>query len=121
VVGFGNPCRQGNRRVQRPITGIVHRFADIPAGLYKADEQFELLSTLHQQFVRLLREQWKGTVDADQTLVVEAKTGNFAAMESLMTNYERQVFAVARRIVGQHQDAEEVMASRPMTDWWGRR
>ena len=41
-------------------------------------------------------------------LVEQAKAGDFAAMESLLVKYERQIFGVARRIVEQHQDAEEV-------------
>jgi RNA polymerase sigma-70 factor (ECF subfamily) len=77
--------------------------------LYKAEELFELPPTLHRNLARLLREQWKGKSDADRPLVEQAKAGDFAAMESLMVKYERQVFGVARRIVGQHQDAEEVV------------
>ena len=76
--------------------------------LYKAEEPFELPPTLHQRLGRLLREQWKGKIDADRPLVEQAKAGDFAAMESLLVKYERQVFGVARRIVQQHQDAEEV-------------
>jgi RNA polymerase sigma-70 factor, ECF subfamily len=76
--------------------------------LYKAEEQFELPPTLHQRLGRLLREQWKGKSDADRSLVEQAKAGDFGAMESLLVKYERQVFGVARRIVQQHQDAEEV-------------
>jgi RNA polymerase sigma-70 factor, ECF subfamily len=77
--------------------------------LFKAEKQFELPPALHHRLSQLLRQQWKAKVDADQTLVEQAKSGDFAAMESLLTKYERQVFAVARRIVGQHQDAEEVV------------
>ena len=77
--------------------------------LYKAEEQFELLPTLHHRLARLLREQWKGKTDADRPLVEQAKAGDFTAMESLLVKYERQVFGVARRIVDQHQDAEEVV------------
>ena len=76
--------------------------------LYKAEEQFELPPALHQRLSRLLREQWKGKSDEDRPLVEQAKAGDFAAMESLLVKYERQVFGVARRIVQQHQDAEEV-------------
>ena len=76
--------------------------------LYKADEHFELPPTLHQRLGRLLREQWKGKIDADRSLVQQARAGDFAAMESLLVKYERQIFGVARRIVQQHQDAEEV-------------
>ncbi len=77
--------------------------------LYKAEEQFELPATLHARLGRLLRERWKGKADADQPLVEQAKGGDFAAMESLLLKYERQVFTIARRIVQQHQDAEEVV------------
>jgi RNA polymerase sigma-70 factor, ECF subfamily len=55
-----------------------------------------------------LRERWKAKLDEDASLVEQAKAGDFAAMESLLTKYERQVYGVGRRIVGQHQDAEEV-------------
>jgi RNA polymerase sigma-70 factor (ECF subfamily) len=76
--------------------------------LYRAEEQFELPSALHQRLDRVLRQQWKGKSDADGPLVKQAKGGDFAAIESLVLKYERQVFGVARRIVEQHQDAEEV-------------
>ena len=77
--------------------------------LFRAEEQFELPPTLHVRLGRLLREHWKGKSDADRSLVEQAKAGDFAAMESLLVKYERQVFNVARRIVQQHQDAEEVV------------
>jgi len=77
--------------------------------LYKAEEQYDLPPTLHQRLSRVLREQWKAKIDADRSLVEQAKAGDFAAMESLLTKYERQVYGVARRIVPQHQDAEEVV------------
>lgn len=76
--------------------------------LYQDDQQFELPPTLHQRLGRLLREQWKGKTDEDRPLVAQARSGDFAAMESLLTKYERQVFGVAHRIVQQHQDAEEI-------------
>jgi RNA polymerase sigma-70 factor, ECF subfamily len=76
--------------------------------LYKAEEQFKLPPALHERLGRLLREQWKGKRDDDRPLVEQAKAGDFAAMESLLVKYERQVFNVASRIVQQHQDAEEV-------------
>ena len=63
---------------------------------------------MHQRLSRALREQWKAKSDDDRSLVEQAKAGDFAAMESLLMKYERQVFGVARRIVQQHQDAEEV-------------
>lgn len=77
--------------------------------LYKAEEPFEMPAAFHQRLNQLLRERWKGKADADRTLVEQAKAGDFAAMESLMVKYERHVFNVARRIVQQHQDAEEVV------------
>lgn len=76
--------------------------------LYRAEEEFELPPALHERLTRLLRERWKGPGDADRRLVEQAKRGDFAAMESLLLKYERQVFGVARRILQQHQDAEEV-------------
>jgi RNA polymerase sigma-70 factor (ECF subfamily) len=76
--------------------------------LYKDEEHFELPPTLHQRLSRALRERWKGRIDEDRPLVERAKEGDFGAVESLLVKYERQVFGLARRIVGQHQDAEEV-------------
>jgi RNA polymerase sigma-70 factor, ECF subfamily len=76
--------------------------------LYKAEEPFPLPADLHRRVESLLRQQWKGRDRADQPLVAKAKAGDFAAMEALLQKYERQVFGVARRIVQQHHDAEEV-------------
>jgi len=76
--------------------------------LYKAEEQYQLPPSLHERLSRVLRERWKAPIDTDGSLVQQAKAGDFAAMESLLTKYERQVYGVARRIVPQHQDAEEV-------------
>jgi RNA polymerase sigma-70 factor, ECF subfamily len=76
--------------------------------LYRAEEPFELPPTLHRRLAELLRRQWKGKSDGDRDLVSQAKGGDFAALESLLMKYERQVFGVARRIVQQYQDAEEV-------------
>ena len=91
-----NPCRI-------VIDNIRHTIK-----LYKAEEPFVLPPELHQRLSRLLREQWKGKSDEDKLLVEQSKAGDFAALETLLVKYERQVFGVARRIVGQHQDAEEV-------------
>lgn len=76
--------------------------------LFRADQRFDLPPTLHQRLARALRERWKAKGEEDRALVQEAKAGDFAAVESLLVKYERQVFGVARRIVQQHQDAEEV-------------
>ena len=76
--------------------------------LYKAEQPYELPAELHEHLQQALREHWKGAVDADRSSLELAKAGDFAAMESLLLKYERQVFGVARRIVQQHQDAEEV-------------
>lgn len=76
--------------------------------LYRAEERYELPPALHDRLVGALREHWKGKPDVDRALVEQAKAGDFAALESLLTKYERQVYGVAQRIVGQHQDAEEV-------------
>jgi RNA polymerase sigma-70 factor, ECF subfamily len=91
-----NPCRVVVDNIRQTIT------------LYKAEEPFELPGDLHERLVRSLRERWAAKGDEDRSLVEQARAGDFAAMESLLAKYERQVFAVARRIVGQHQDAEEV-------------
>jgi RNA polymerase sigma-70 factor, ECF subfamily len=76
--------------------------------LYRSEEQFDLPPALHQRLSSALREQWKPAGDEDRALVEQAKGGDFAAMESLLVKYERQVYGIARRIVVQHQDAEEV-------------
>jgi RNA polymerase sigma-70 factor, ECF subfamily len=76
--------------------------------LYRAEERYDLPPALHDRLVGALREHWKEKLDVDRTLVEQAKAGDFAALESLLTKYERQVYGVAQRIVGQHQDAEEV-------------
>jgi RNA polymerase sigma-70 factor, ECF subfamily len=91
-----NPCRIVVDNIRQTIR------------LYKAEEPFELPPALHERLTRLLREKWKDKIDADRLLVEQAKAGDFAAMESLLVKYERQIFGVARRIVQQHQDAEEV-------------
>jgi RNA polymerase sigma-70 factor (ECF subfamily) len=91
-----NPCRVVVDNIRQTIK------------LYKAGERFDLPPTLHQRLSRALREQWRTKTDEDRLLVERAKTGDFAAMESLLVKYERQVYGVARRIVQQHQDAEEV-------------
>ena len=91
-----NPCRIVVDNIRQTIK------------LFKAEEPFELPPTLQQRLDRLLREHWKGKIDTDQPLVEQAKAGDFAAMESLLVKYERQIFGVVRRIVQQHQDAEEV-------------
>lgn len=91
-----NPCRI-------VVDNIRHTIK-----LYKAEEPFELPPAFHERLSSMLREHWKGKSDEDQPLVKQAKAGDFAAMESLLVKYERQVFGVARRIVQQHQDAEEV-------------
>jgi RNA polymerase sigma-70 factor (ECF subfamily) len=76
--------------------------------LYKAEQQYALPAALHERLSRALREQWKGKQDADRPLIEQAKAGNFTAMESLLLKYERQVYGIGRRILQQHQDAEEV-------------
>jgi RNA polymerase sigma-70 factor (ECF subfamily) len=49
------------------------------------------------------------TADADADLVRRAKAGEFAAFESLVTRYERPIYALARRIVGRPEDAEDAV------------
>ncbi len=95
-LGGCNPC-------QIVVDNIRHTIK-----LFRATERYDLPPELHEQLNRALRERWKAKSDDDRSLVEQAKTGDFAAMESLLLKYERQVFGVARRIVQQHQDAEEV-------------
>ncbi len=47
--------------------------------------------------------------DDDLPLVRRAREGDFAAFEALVGRYERRIYGLARRIVGQVQDAEEVV------------
>lgn len=47
--------------------------------------------------------------DEDRQLVHRARQGDFAAFEELVAKYERRLYRVALRIVGQTQDAEEVV------------
>ncbi|HVM61123.1 MAG TPA: sigma-70 family RNA polymerase sigma factor [Verrucomicrobiae bacterium] len=44
----------------------------------------------------------------DGLLVHRAKAGELAAFEELVSRYEKRVYTLARRIVGQEQDAEDV-------------
>jgi RNA polymerase sigma-70 factor (ECF subfamily) len=91
-----NPCQIVVDNIRQTIT------------LYKAEEQFELPSALHQRLSHALRERWKANIDEDRPLVEQAKLGDFVAMESLLVKYERHVYGIARRIVGKHHDAEEI-------------
>lgn len=50
-----------------------------------------------------------GSPDDDLLLVRRAQTGDFSAFEALVAKYERRIYSVAFRIVGQRQDAEEVV------------
>ncbi|MBN2476876.1 MAG: sigma-70 family RNA polymerase sigma factor [Pirellulales bacterium] len=47
--------------------------------------------------------------DEDRPLVSRARQGDFSAFEELVTKHEQQVYGLARRIVGQSHDAEEVV------------
>lgn len=47
--------------------------------------------------------------DDDLALVRRAREGDFAAFEALVGRYEQRIYGLARRIVGQVQDAEEVV------------
>ena len=47
--------------------------------------------------------------DDDLPLVRRAREGDFAAFEGLVGRYERRIYGLARRIVDQVQDAEEVV------------
>lgn len=54
-------------------------------------------------------ERMTDSTDEDRPLVHRARSGDFAAFESLMARYERRVYGLALRIVGQLHDAEEVV------------
>ena len=47
--------------------------------------------------------------DEDRRLVAQAREGDFAAFDVLVTKYQRRLFNVAYRIVGREHDAEEVV------------
>jgi len=47
--------------------------------------------------------------DADRLLVQRAQGGDFEALEALVTKYERRIYGLGRRIVGQDTDAQEVV------------
>lgn len=49
------------------------------------------------------------TADVDLPLVRRARDGDFAAFESLVTRYEGKIYALAKRIVREEHDAEEVV------------
>jgi len=91
-----NPC-------QIVVDNIRHTIK-----LYKAEEQYALPAPLHERLSQALRELWKAKPAADRPLVAQAKAGDFAALEALLRKYERQVYGVGRRIVRQHEDAEEI-------------
>ena len=76
--------------------------------LFQAEQQYALPAPLHEQLSNALRALWKDKGAADRPLIAQAKAGDFAALESLLLKYERQVYGVGQRIVQQHQDAEEI-------------
>jgi len=47
--------------------------------------------------------------DEDAELVRRAKAGEYAAFEALVSKYERPIYTLARRIVGNVEDAEDVV------------
>jgi RNA polymerase sigma-70 factor (ECF subfamily) len=49
------------------------------------------------------------TADDDRPIVLAAKNGDFSAFDSLVSKYERRLYAMAVRIVRHRQDAEEVV------------
>ena len=50
--------------------------------------------------------------DSDSALVTAARCGNTQAFESLVLRHERRVFAVARRITKNREDAEDVVVQQ---------
>ncbi len=53
--------------------------------------------------------------DDDLSLVRLAQKGEFAAFETLVAKYERRIFSLAFRILGQRHDAEEVVQQTFLT------
>lgn len=76
--------------------------------LFRAEEHYALPAAFHESLSRALSERWKVRREEDRPLVEQAQAGDFAALESLLVKYERQIYTLSRRIVAQHQDAEEV-------------
>lgn len=56
-----------------------------------------------------------GSLDDDLPLVRRAQKGDFAAFETLVAKYERRIFSLSFRILGQRQDAEEVVQQTFLT------
>lgn len=50
-----------------------------------------------------------GKVDDDGELVRRAKAGEYPAFEALVSKYERPIYTLARRMVGNNEDAEDVV------------
>jgi RNA polymerase sigma-70 factor, ECF subfamily len=48
-------------------------------------------------------------IDEDLELVARARGGDFAAFEAIVARHEHRLYGLAMRIVGQRQDAEEVV------------
>ncbi len=76
--------------------------------LYRVEGPYELPAALHDRLTQALRERWRPRPDEDRARVEQAKTGDFAALESLLVKYARQVYSLGWRILAQHQDAEEI-------------
>ena len=47
--------------------------------------------------------------NGDGSLVTRAKAGDYSAFESLVSKYERPIYTLARRILGNVEDAEDVV------------
>lgn len=48
------------------------------------------------------------TGDRDHELLLRARGGDFAAFEAILDRHQYRIFGLARRITGNHQDAEDV-------------
>jgi RNA polymerase sigma-70 factor (ECF subfamily) len=55
------------------------------------------------------RREMTPSLSTDAALVSAAQAGNLNAFEELVSRHEQRVYTLARRIVGQDQDAEDVM------------
>ncbi len=89
-----NPCQVVVDNIRKTIA------------LYKGGLPYALPRQIEDRLHAALRQRWKET--RDEALVAQAKGGELASFEALVKRYERQVYALALRIVHQEQDAEDV-------------
>lgn len=89
-----NPCQVVVDNIRKTIA------------LYKGGLPYALPTQIQDRLHTVLRQRWKET--RDETLVAQAQGGELDSFEALVHRYERQVYALAFRILRQEQDAEDV-------------